>query len=112
MAYIIPPAVRVYAGDTTSFYGYTFKTGAVADDMSGWTFRAQWRRKDTDVEFLELIVDATQKNIGKVYVSASPATSTAMNGPGVWDLQGTSVLGVVETFVRGVTVLTKDVTRA
>lgn len=105
------PPVAVYAGDSTSFYTYTFTTGTVGMNLTGWTWQAQWRKNVSVPEFIALDVDSSLASTGVISVSASPAATAAMDGPGVWDLQGTNGTQV-KTWVAGVTTFTKDVTHA
>ncbi len=107
------PLVKVLRGDTTDFYGYQFKTNGTPDDLSEWTWAATWRPKadSPDEEALELTVDDSESNIGKVYVTGSAEVTAQMTGPGVWDLQRTHPTQGVKTPVSGSTALIKDVTR-
>jgi len=107
---VVSTPVPVYAGDTTPFFSYTFANGGVPDDMSAWTWQAQWRLKPAAENFLTLDVDASLAATGVISISASAATTAQMTGSGVWDLQGTRG-DEVRTWLRGTTVFTRDVTR-
>jgi hypothetical protein len=109
------PVVEVYAGDTTSFNGYTFKTaGNVARDLvaEGWgTWRAQWREEPESAVAIDLIVDATDAATGTIRVSATAALTATMPRDGYWDLQALRGASEVRTFVWGATRFMNDVTR-
>jgi len=106
--------VPVYAGDELIFPIYELLTGAVGSEvpqnLAAYTFSAQWRRHPSAADSIPLVVDASAANIGRFDLSATPANTRAMAGPGFWDLQGT--LGAeVETFIKGQTTWESDVTR-
>jgi hypothetical protein len=105
------PPVYVYAGDSTSFYTYTFTTVGAANDLSGWAWLCQWRANPQANASIALDVDSSKASTGIISISASPAATTAMGQAGVWDLQGT-LGGVVKTWLVGVTTYTNDVTHA
>ena len=90
------PVIEVYRGDSTSFNSYTFKSDDVALDLSGWAFTATWR-------------DVSAAATGKIAVSATDEMTALMEGPGVWDLQGT-YNGETLTYVWGRTTWMADVT--
>jgi hypothetical protein len=105
------PSVAVYAGDSLEFPTYqVLDSDKVAVDLSSWTWRAQWRRNPMSSTFIELTIDDSDAADGKIYISATPEQTTEMGSSGVWDLQGTKA-GEVETWLRGPTVYTQDVTR-
>lgn len=106
------PDVPIYAGDTVDFPPYTFQDENDDPlDVSGYSWSAQWRAYPTAKTSIELAVDDTDAATGTVRVSASSEQTSSMTGNGVWDLQAIDG-DRVTTWVRGVTVFTKDVTRA
>jgi hypothetical protein len=107
----VAPPVTVYAGDTLIFPVYQIcDSEEVPVDLSAWTWRAHWRKSPTSSDFIELNVDSSDSATGIFRLSATPEQTTAMNGDGVWDLEGTQGL-VVDTPLAGSTVFRKDVTR-
>jgi hypothetical protein len=110
------PTVRVYAGDTTPFGSFTFTLQDEPRDLTGWSFRSQWRRSPRAETALTLDVDTSGAAEGILAVSASATVTAQMGGPGVWDLEGTFVYEderavEVHTFVVGKTAWQADVTR-
>lgn len=103
--------VDVYAGDTTSFYSYTFKVNDVPQNLTDWTWSAQWRLTTASPDSIALVVDSSQAATGTISVYATAAATSQMTGPGVWDLQGVKA-GQVRTWLYGITNFTKDVTHA
>ena len=108
---IVLDAVGVYRGDDVIIADCTFQQPAgVAMNLSTSAWSAQWRLKSDSENFVALQVDATQANLGRILIQANSAATSLMTARGVWDLQAT-LNGVVKTWVRGSTVLVKDVTR-
>lgn len=105
------PDVAIYAGDTVEFPQYSFQgENEESLNLSGYTWRAQWRAAAVSKTAIELEVDDTDAAEGILRVRASSANTAAMNSSGVWDLQATDG-DTVTTWLRGKTVLTRDVTR-
>jgi hypothetical protein len=108
------PTVEVYAGDTVDWPIYTLQNPDQSPrdlEGEGWTeWRAQWRVKEVSPVAIDLIVDASEANVGVLKIKASPEATASMNVPGVWDLQATKG-DEIKTFLRGKTKYTKDVTR-
>lgn len=104
------PTVEVYRGDDTSFNSYTFESAGVPQNLSAWVFTATWRDAlRPEVAGVVLNVDVSAAASGKIAVSATGAMTAQMEGPGVWDLQGT-YNGETLTYVWGRTSWMADVT--
>jgi hypothetical protein len=107
----VAPTVTVYAGDSLVFPVYQICDSEEDPiDLSAWTWKAQWRKTPTSSAAIELAVDSSESSSGIFKITATPQQTNDMGTSGVWDLQGT--LGaLVETWIRGETAYTKDVTR-
>jgi hypothetical protein len=106
----VVPNVAIYHGDTCVFPTYTFKTDGTPNDLSAWTFTAQWRMTRTSTDALDMTVDSSAAATGSITVSLSAAQTANIWSAGVWDLSG--VRGSeVRTFVTGATTYQSDVTR-
>ena len=104
------PVIEVYRGDSTSFNSYTFDTDGTPLDLSAWVFTATWRDAlRPDAAPVTLAVDVSAAATGKIAVSATDEMTALMEGPGVWDLQGT-YNGETLTYVWGRTTWMADVT--
>ena len=102
----------IYAGDTTTFNPIRFLDGVTPQNLSSWgSWLAQWRpTPESAAALIVLTVNSSESNIGVIRVSATGAQTTAMAGPGWWDLQAT-LSGEVRTWVRGRTNWMQDVSR-
>jgi hypothetical protein len=106
----------VYAGDDFSVQ-FTLldkprAQGGVPQDLSDWTFTAEWRVRASDEAETTFAVDQSGANVGEVILSLTPAQTRAMDGSGIFDLQGVAGDGTVQTFLTGRTIWSPDVTRA
>lgn len=111
---ITVPKTPIYRGDSLVL-SYVLKEGdpaAVIDLVAaGWTsWRAQWRPFVSSDSFVEMTVDTSLANVGRITISASAAQTQNMGG-GVWDLQAERP-GEVRTWLRSAVIFTKDVTHA
>lgn len=103
--------VTLYAGDTSVWPTYEFLTDGEPENLTAYTWAAQWRRTPDAAESVTLAVDTTELAQGRITVSVPAATTEAMVGLGIWDLQAT--LGaVVRTRLVGPVRVVQDVTRA
>lgn len=104
---IVVPDLEVYAGDTFA-QSYVFKTNAVPIDLSAWSgWVAKWQPYQGGTS-ITLTVTTTGLAVGSIVVNATSAQTTAMGGPGLWDVSATNN-GSVRTFLRGKTHYTEDV---
>ena len=103
---------EIYAGDTHTFNPIRFLDGLTPQNLSTWgSWLAQWRpTPESAAAPIVLTVNSSESNIGVIRVSATGAQTTAMAGPGFWDLQATRD-GVVQTWLRGRTNWLQDVSR-
>lgn len=89
------------------------RIGGTPQNMSGWTFTAQWRTRAGSATAVPFTVDQSSAATGLIIISLSPAQTRAMGGSGTFDVQGTTDAGAtVRTFARGTTTYLPDVTRA
>ena len=103
--------VEVYAGDSLSFPGLVFRRDGVGRDLEdeGWTnWRAVWK-KPRNSDRVELTVDASEADVGRILIFASEEVTREMGTSGLWDLQA-ELNGQVRTFIRGTTSYREDVT--
>ena len=108
------PDITMYAGDTFVSPSYTMETGTPLAPINlvsaGWTsWTCQWRRNQTDDDYIAFTVDTTQAASGIISFTATP-TQTRSMWNGVWDLQATNG-ATVRTWIRGKLVYVEDVTR-
>ena len=106
--------IAAYRGDTKQ-WTVDFAEGAVATDMSAWTWLAQIRStKDEPAEIVATFtVDDTDAATGTLVVTLPAAQSAnliTVDGKGkfYWDLQGTDG-AVVKTWLAGAVSVTGDV---
>lgn len=114
------PPVPIYAGDPALFYGsIQMVTDDVPDDLSAWSdWRATWAAAPGSPHVVPLTVDASQKSVGLIIVSASAVATRQMqtfrrhmiDGLGVWDLQAMNG-AVPRTWIRGRTTHREDQTK-
>lgn len=108
---IIELPVPVYRGDDTDFFTYTLKTNNVAINLSGFTWTGSWRAKVGDDAFLPLVIDASQAASGILHVAATKDVTAQMESKGIWDVQGVrNSDGLLQTYFRGTTIWSADVT--
>lgn len=104
-------ALDVYAGD--SWVSPTFRmldADGVPIDLSGLTWRAQWRTRIEAETFIPLEVTGELAS-GEVIVNATAAQTAAMKRSGVFDIEATTAGGDVTTYVIGRTYYREDITR-
>jgi hypothetical protein len=106
---VVPP-VAIYSGDDCVFPAYQFNSGATFMDLSAWTLTAQWRAERDSGVVVQLSVDDTDSDTGRILVSATGLQTASMGSGGYWDLQGVDG-SEVQTFIQGVTVYSLDVSR-
>jgi hypothetical protein len=105
------PVVTIYEGNDVKFPLYSFlDENEVEIDLSDWTWAAQWRTRPTNDEFLPLIVDSTEAELGTLSVTATGATTESMKTSGYWDLTG-EFGNLTMTLVYGRTEYIRNVTR-
>lgn len=103
--------VSIYRGDSAVIADCTFEQPAGTPiNLSSYTWRAQWRSKVESADAIDLQVVTAESTLGRLVIRASAEQTARMAGNGVWDLQGT-LSGEVRTWVRGSTILVRDVTR-
>ena len=100
-------AFPVYAGDPW-VQGFAFGAEETPEDVSAFTWSAQWRKSASSEAFIELAVDDSDAANGNLVVTATAQQTRDMGGSGVFDVQG--VPGP-STRIRGRTSWTLDVTR-
>lgn len=114
MAFPAPaPSVSVYRGDTTPFLSLQIKNAdGTPKDISSSTWIATWRLSVEATTSLPLAIDISDSVIGWLVISASAAITAQMTGPGIWDLQETTIDGDIFTKVVGKTKFKEDVTHS
>lgn len=105
--------LRIYAGD--DFYQkFDFRNAGDQSPMnlSGWTFRAQWRATPNAETAVNFGIDSTDKATGTIVLTLTAAQTREIGQDGVWDLQGTETSGGrIRTWLRGTVTWREDVTR-
>lgn len=102
--------IELYSGDDFSM-PIQLKSGnpAVGIDLTGWTFLAQIRSRESDNELLGTFTctpadQSESDNLGIVIlsISAEDSADLSIGSRGAqWDLQGTSDAGKVRTYLAG-----------
>lgn len=107
-------------------YPFRYSTRASADaekvpvDLTGWSARAQLRRRANDSESVPWLTLSSPADIVlgsdgtiRVVIAAAATEDAAWNAreSGVWDLELTSPAGKVLRFVQGAVRVSQDVTR-
>lgn len=104
--------VNLYIGDNTTWPTYRFleDDGITPQDLTGYTWAAQWRPTPDATEFVALSLDLDDIADGRITPYATAAQSAQVGVNGAWDLQSTKA-GVVRTWLRGSVIAVRDVTR-
>lgn len=103
--------VRFVRGEPAVFADVIFSTGETPDDYSAYTFTAHWRTSADSADYIELTVDDSESNVGRIVVTATGAQTALMARLGVWDVQGAIGLGEPKTLIAGNSLSVLDVTR-
>lgn len=106
------PTFKVYRGDDF-MKEFIFKDPATNQPLNleteGWgTWEAKWRPHLDSVEYIDFLVDETEKQSGVISISLSPE-KTRLLKDGVWDLQSSNST-IIKTWVFGKIEVLKDVT--
>jgi len=100
--------LKLYAGEPTALrVRARSKTTKQPLDLSDRTWAAQWRRKRTSADSVDLFVDDTAAATGELVVYFPDN----LDPVGVWDLEGTHATTGKDTILTGDVTVTADVTR-
>lgn len=106
------PDWNVYDGDTFSqTYVITDSATGLPVNLTGWGSWASAWRPYQGGELVMMTVVTTGLASGQITIIASSAQTTAMDGPGLWDVQSTNTsTGAVRTWLRGKVAYVQNVT--
>lgn len=101
--------IKVSRGDTDGI-PIDIREGGVAADLTGRTFTAQLRRSANATTAVDVEVDTTDADTGRLVLRLDPAVTETLSGDYQWDLEQV-VGGTVRTLLKGTWSFDPDVTR-
>lgn len=101
--------IKVSRGDTDGI-PIDIQEGGVAADLTGRTYAAQLRRSQNSATAIDITVDTTDADTGRLVLRLEPDVTEDLTGDYLWDLEQT-VGGTVRTLLKGKWTFDLDVTR-
>lgn len=101
--------IKVSRGDTDGI-PLDIQEGGIAADLTGRIYAAQLRRSQNSATAIDITVDTTDADTGRLVLRLEPAVTEDLSGDYLWDLEQT-IGGTIRTILAGKWTFAPDVTR-